>query len=64
MVLEERRKLLIECLNDPDDKVSSAAASALEKLEALSGLTQIFEGLKSSSRDHRVRAIFAIDPLD
>ena len=45
MTLEERRKLLITLLVDPDEAVRTAAAEVLEQLESAQDLGQIIANL-------------------
>ena len=41
MTLEERRKLLVTLLVDPDEAVRTAAAEVIEQLESFQDLDQI-----------------------
>ena len=43
MLLEQRRNLFIELLNDSEEEVRAAAAAALERLESFQDLGQIVE---------------------
>lgn len=63
MSLEQRRNLLVGMLNDADEKVRLAAASALETLESFQELKQILESLRSDKRGERVKAIFAMEKV-
>lgn len=60
MSLEQRRNLLVGMLNDAEEDVRLAAASALEVLESCQELDQILESLRSDRRGERVKAIFAM----
>ena len=61
MLLEQRRNLFIELLNDSEEEVREAAAAALERLEFFQDLGQIVEDLQSDKRGQRVKAIFAME---
>lgn len=61
MSLGQRRNLLIELLNDSEEEVRAAVATALERLESFQDLSQIIQGLKSDKRGQRVKAIFAME---
>mgnify|MGYP001241971772 CR=1 FL=1 len=61
MSFEQRRKLLIKLLVDPDKDVRDAAAKALERFESYLDLDQIITELKAEKRGQRVRAIYAME---
>lgn len=63
MSLEQRRNLLIELLNDSEEEVRTAAATALERLESFQDMSKIVEELKSDKRGERVKAIFAMENI-
>ena len=61
MSLEQRRKLLVTLLVDPEQDVRDAAAVALEKLESFLDLDQIITELTAEKRGQRMRAIYAME---
>ena len=61
MNLEERRKLLVDLLADPDESVAAAAAAVIEQLESFQDLQQIVANLQSDKRGVRVKAIYATE---
>lgn len=60
MTLEERRKRLIELLNDSEEEVRLAAALALDRLDSFQDIDEIIKGLESNNRGQRVKSIFAM----
>ena len=58
--MSKRKEILVQLLKDSDSDVSAAAAAALEKLEAVQGIGEILEQLKSGELVDKVRAIYAL----
>lgn len=60
---EKRKNALKEALSDSDPRVREAAATALDRLEGLSGLPQLLEQLATGDRATRIAAVYALGML-
>jgi HEAT repeat protein len=61
--MSKRKELLIRMLKDSDIEVSSAAATAIERLENLQSLDEILDQLKKGDIAEKIRAIYALGAI-
>ena len=57
MTLSDRKQALSKVLQDPEETVRAAASRALDRLEGIERLQDIFETASSGDKPHRIRAI-------
>ena len=62
-MLNERIRALQTLLQDEDEDVRSAAAEAMDKVEAVMSLDRVLASLKSDNREHRAKAILALEKI-
>jgi len=63
-VLKTRRSALRAMLNDSDRGVRQAAATALDAVEAVADLDQLFAVLRNGERGQRIAAAFALERVN
>jgi HEAT repeat protein len=57
MSLSERKQALVSALQDPEELVRAAASRALDRVEGIERMQNIFEAASSGEKPHRIRAI-------
>ena len=57
MTQSDRKKALTRSLQDPEELVRAAASRALDRVEGMERLQNIFEAASSGEKPHRIRAI-------
>ena len=57
MTLSDRKKALTQALQDSEALVRAAASRALDRVEGMERLQNIFEAASSGEKPHRIRAI-------
>jgi len=57
MALSDRKQALSRALQDPEKTVKAAASRALDRLEGMERLQDIFQAASSGEKPHRIRAI-------
>ncbi|MDF1527280.1 MAG: HEAT repeat domain-containing protein [bacterium] len=57
MALSDRKKALTQALQDSEALVRTAASRALDRVEGMERLQNIFEAVSSGEKPHRIRAI-------
>jgi len=57
MTLSDRKQSLTRALQDPEELVQAAASKALDRVEGMERLQNIFEAATSGEKPHRIRAI-------
>jgi HEAT repeat protein len=57
MTLSDRKQALTRALQDEEELVRSAASRALDRIEGIERLQNIFEAASSGEKPHRIRAI-------
>jgi len=57
MTLADRKQALSRILQDTEEKVRAAASKALDRLEGVERIQDIFEAASSGEKPHRIRAI-------
>ncbi|MGD8353718.1 MAG: HEAT repeat domain-containing protein [Pseudomonadota bacterium] len=57
MALSDRKQALVNALQDTEELVRAAASRALDRVEGMERLQNIFEAASSGEKPHRIRAI-------
>lgn len=63
-MLDERRRVLQELLQDPDAEVQQAAADSLDAVEAVADLDRLLENLGGADRGARIAAAYALEKIN
>lgn len=61
--MDERRKVLIKLLRDPNEDVRRSAAEALERLEGMDNLETLIEKYRNGDRVMKLRVLYALGKL-
>ncbi len=64
MALSDRKRALTKALQDPEEEVRNAASKALDRVEGMERLQNIFDSASSGEKPHRIRAIHFLGYLN